>query len=180
MFRATPSTSTSHPSLKTLEQTLSVETLNLFVYSIGMYQYALDRAKHLWGSGPLITPEGYSFSSGEDPDTTRAYLSTLKTLINFIQTQFDTYFERADKISPVECDRARPAVRIVYETALSTCKKGALCEMNESNEQEGYYKTALLLLFSLLQPSWDGDSVEEEDRRDLKVLVDSIVTRLYK
>jgi hypothetical protein len=179
------SNSTSH-SIIILERTFAVETLNLFVYSIGMYQYALNQAKHLWGIGPLITPEGYSFSSGEaPPDTQKEYLKILSMLITFIQTQFDAYFEKADALQTIvdeqKSEKGRVAQRIIYETALSTCKKGALSELGDSSGQEGYYKTALLLLYSLLQPSWDESEVlDEQDKRDLQGLVDQITVRLYK
>ncbi|KAJ3334913.1 hypothetical protein HDU91_002457 [Kappamyces sp. JEL0680] len=144
----------------------------------------MNQAKDLWKVGPTITNQGYSFSSSP-PDTQHLYLAHLSTLISFIQTQFDLYLDRADRIQPT-AETGRLAHRIIYETALATCKRGAVAEMGGSTLSEpaqGFYKTSILLLQALLQPSWDETSSErlgEEDVRDVQTLMDQVVIRLAK
>jgi hypothetical protein len=160
---------------------LSMETLNLLVFAVGLYQYAMNHAKDLWGAGPSITKTGYSFSSSP-PDTQPVYLSHLSTLISFIQTQFNMYLDRAEHI-PTPTVKAKSAQRIVFETALNTCKRGAMAELgNQSGSPQGYYKTSVLLLKALLQPPWDPsvENLAEEDKRDIQQLLDQLSIRLYR
>lgn len=165
---------------------LCLETLHLFIHSVGLYQYAMNQAKDLWGVGPNITRQGYSFSSSP-PDTQQSYLSHLSTLISFVQTQFDMYLDRADRLYTQSYPSAKPrsAQRILFDTSLATCKRGALAEMNESGTPStalGYYKTSILILYTLLQPSWDvGEGkLEEDDRRDIQNLIDQLSVRIFR
>jgi hypothetical protein len=166
------------------KQTLSQETLHLFIFSIGLYQFAMMQAKELWKTGPSITQAGYSFSSSPH-DTQQLYLAHLSTLISFIQTQFDMYLDRADLIPSNDHLVFKVAHRLVFETALSTCKRGALAELSRDGASAtGFYKTAVLLLQALLQPGWDPEDVDDrlgpEDVRDVSTLMDQIIVRMAR
>ena len=176
---------------------LAADTLQLLVFAVGLYQYAMNQAKDFWKAGPAITNQGYSFSSSP-PDNPHTYLAHLSTLINFIQAQFNMYLDRGDRLqkalssspaSALDLQKiAKPAQRIIYETAISTCKRGALAELNGEGGL-GFYKTSILLLQSILQPSWeesatglpaDMGKLEDEDQKEVQLLLDQITWRLYR
>ena len=173
---------------------LANDALQLLIFAVGLYQYSMNQAKDFWKAGPAITREGYSFSSSP-PDNQQNYLSHLSTLINFIQVQFNLYLDRADRLqkslssSPAEeldSQMTRSPQRIIYGAAISTCKRGALAEMTEGGG-EGFYKTSILLLHSILQPSWEEKAtgiqmegkLEEEEQKEVQALLDQINIRMY-
>lgn len=168
---------------------MSNDVFQLLIFSIGLYHFALNQAKELWKLGPTITKTGFSFSSSP-PDTQPLYLAHLSTLVSFSQTNFNHYLERAERLQQIIATSSalnqtsiRTPHRIIYEIALATCKQGAMAELAGQGGRE-FYKTSILMLHSIMQPSWEVvetvDKLEEDELKEVQRLLDQIIVRLQR
>ncbi|KAJ3268026.1 Serine/threonine-protein kinase [Terramyces sp. JEL0728] len=157
------------------------EAVGLLVFSLGLFQYAMNLAKDMWSNGPANPSTGLFLSNIPNNNTRTNYLSCLTTIIQYIQTQFDTTLEKAETYKKLShqspSENTRGPERIIYETALSLSKHGAMCEI-ELKPAKNFYKSAIFLLQALIQPSWDSSTqLNKEDSKIIVNLLNQLVFR---
>jgi serine/threonine-protein kinase ULK/ATG1 len=160
------------PSSPARKSILGEESLQLLVFSLGLWQFGLNTSKSL--------VQEYKASDKPKPS---AYGSALSTITKFLQSRFSECLTHAEKLRQhqLHSESSRPPQRVLYETALTTAKHGALSEL-KGEPFEGLYKTSVLLLQALLQTPYD-DSVEKLDLDDTKLIqgfLNQLYVRLYK
>lgn len=150
------------------------EILSLLVFTLGLFQYVIDQCKS-------FIPELDNYANEEL--SAKIYVTSIDTIIQFVKEKFNECLEAADEFScqtlQTNTDESfRSAERIIYEAAINTSKHGAISELR--NEPfVGLYKTGILLLQSLIQPCWDGNSkLDKEDEKTIHCFLDQLYGRL--
>jgi serine/threonine-protein kinase ULK/ATG1 len=160
------------PSSPTRKNVIGEESLQLLVFSLGLWQFALNNAKSL--------VHEYKSRQISNPTT---YGNALTTITRFLQTRFSECLSHAEKLRQYQLhsETSRPPHRVIYETALTTAKHGALSEL-KAESYEGLYKTSVLLLQAILQPPYDEsmEKLDSDDTRLIQSFLNQLYVRLYK
>jgi hypothetical protein len=141
----------------------SEEILEMHVFTLGLFQFVINKTK--------------KYKENIERNTN---LDELLDIIQvFVKEKFNECLDIAEDIQTSTNGEIRNPERIIYETAMSTSKQGALLELR-GGDYVGFYKTSILLLQSLTQPHWEGEGkLREEDLKIINGFLDQLAIRAF-